>query len=576
MKLTRDQIVLYWQTRLDGQRINWGHAKVAVKCVLHEDTHPSATLFLDGNSGFNCSGCGRKGNLFQFEAMFSHCDLNQAEQNVAQITGAKPHISNGWKMVACYDYRDTEGRVLFQKRKFVHETEGKTFRVYRPADRSWELGIDPPQGERTTRVLYNLPNVVTANVVCLCEGEKKVDVIEGLQLYPESPHLRVAGTCNFDGAWKPEQSPKWLEEYNAYFAGKWVFIFEDNDAPGRTWGEHIANSVQRHAAGVKIIQFPDLPEKGDVADWMLSHGVEDLRERIKRAPKWKPPEKPASLRVFASAVQFWASADENIEWWVDGVIQKDANGMIVAEPGAGKSYLTADLAVCLATGIPWLGRAIPQALRVGICAREDAPALTRWRTKHLALGKDLKDTLQLCDQNLWINSRQQTPQLLLNDERQVQELISAIRERELQIVFLDVFSSIHTINENKAEEVGPLVETCRRIQREVGCAIGIVHHMNKLKEGSITQRTRGSSALNGWAEWIVSVEVVDKAQKIRRASFEKVKAGEEGEPIEFQIDSSKPGIVRMKTFETEGPTPYEQDCDRKRDGKACAAGGQAQ
>jgi len=88
-----------------------------------------------------------------------------------------------------------------------------------------------------------------------------------------------------------------------------------------------------------------------------------------------------------------------------------------------------------------------------------------------------------------------------------------------------------------------------RIQREAGCAVGIVHHYNKVKDGTVTQRTRGTSAINGFAEWILGVEMTNKEQKLRRVSFEKVKAGEEGRAIDFQIDSSQLGVVRMKALE---------------------------
>ena len=141
-------------------------------------------------------------------------------------------------------------------------------------------------------------------MVCLAEGEKDCDNLDSLQLFPEQPHLHVSATCNFDGAWQPSQSPKWVEDYNPQFTGKFVLIFEDNDIPGRTWAEHIAASVYRYAAGVKIIRLPGLLEHGDVSDWMLSHTVEQLREEIKKAPRWKPETKPLVQQVFINAAQF--------------------------------------------------------------------------------------------------------------------------------------------------------------------------------------------------------------------------------------------------------------------------------
>ena len=514
--------------------------------------------------------------------MFSKCDLPQAEQNVASITGARAQSSNGWALVASYDYRDAEGKVLFQKRRYKHETEGKSFRVYRPNGRGWEMGIDSPGGERTKRVLYNLPALVTANLVCLAEGEKDCDTLNSLQLYPDSPHIQVSATCNFDGAWQPSQSPKWLEDYNPHFTGKGVFIFEDNDIPGRAWSEHIAASVYRYAAGVKIIRLPGLPEHGDVSDWMLSHTVEELRQEIKKTPRWKPETKPVVQRAFIDAEQFISTIPEEIEWWVDGVIQKGANGFIVAEPGAGKSFITADLVISLALGVPWLGRKVPQAIRVGYCAREDNPTLTSWRLKHLLMGKPRESNLSLFKENLWLNSRQQTAQMLLNDESQVQELICAIQDRQLQLVFLDVFNVLHTCDEDKAKEMAPVLENVRRIQREAGCAVGIVDHYNKRPDGSVTQRMRGTSAFGGFAEWVIGVEAAapvsiptlgGKAREMkgRRLSFEKVKAGEEYQPVNFVIDSSTEGIVRLLLTGEPEKTPLEKDNQRKRDAKANAA-----
>jgi RecA-family ATPase len=53
--------------------------------------------------------------------------------------------------------------------------------------------------------------------------------------------------------------------------------------------------------------------------------------------------------------------------------------VIVAEPKVGKSWLAADLAICLALGVDFLGRKVPRAVKVAFVSREDNPSLTRWR-----------------------------------------------------------------------------------------------------------------------------------------------------------------------------------------------------
>jgi hypothetical protein len=88
------------------------------------------------------------------------CSIAEAEQQVGEITGAKPDkgflAEKLGPVVATYDYRDETGRVLYQKRRYQPEGEGKTFRTYRPDGERWIAGIDGDVPTR--RVLYNLPS----------------------------------------------------------------------------------------------------------------------------------------------------------------------------------------------------------------------------------------------------------------------------------------------------------------------------------------------------------------------------------------------------------------------------------
>ena len=89
MILTFDQIRRFFEHHHPGQRIG-ARNKASVKCLFHDDSTPSCTLFLDGAGGFHCNGCGASGNVFQFQARISGCSLAEAERQVAEITGATP------------------------------------------------------------------------------------------------------------------------------------------------------------------------------------------------------------------------------------------------------------------------------------------------------------------------------------------------------------------------------------------------------------------------------------------------------------------------------------------------------
>src|ERR1035437_291010 len=290
LQLTREQIRAYFERRHPGQRIPL-HEKVAVRCAFHSEDNPSCTLFLDGNGGFNCHACGAKGNLFQFEVRFSSCSLDQAKINVGEITGATPVPRREGEVnlgppVAIYDYRDENAITLFQKRRYEPETGKKTFRIFHPADKGWKPGIDAKEQEKARRILYNLPDLVKANLVFFCEGEKDCQNVMDANLFAENA-FSMAATTTFDGAWQQGHSPKWLDSYGSYFTGKQVVIFEDNDEPGRIYAATAAAAISKYALAVRVVSFPELPEGGDVSDYLAAgHTTQELEKRVKDAPKW--------------------------------------------------------------------------------------------------------------------------------------------------------------------------------------------------------------------------------------------------------------------------------------------------
>src|SRR5271156_3833991 len=326
MELTYDQTRTYWQTRHPGQRIP-AREKVAVCCVLHGEKNASCTLYLDGNGGFNCHACGAKGNLFQFEARFSNCDLNQAEINVAEITGAKPSPSLGdlGPPVAFYPFRDENGMLLYQKRRFQPELKSKTFLIYRATDKGLVLKIDPPDGPKTRRVLFNLPDLVKANFVGLCESEKDCYNLQNANLFASFGYS-IAYSCTYDGAWQETHSPKWLDSYDPYFTGKFVIIFAHNDAPGRLYAETAAAHIAPFAYSVRIVYFDELPEHGDVSDYLELHTVAELEQKIKSALIWTG-QSTERANWLVDAVDWASTASPEVDWLIDDVIQTDANGI---------------------------------------------------------------------------------------------------------------------------------------------------------------------------------------------------------------------------------------------------------
>ena len=263
---------------------------------------------------------------------------------------------------------------------------------------------------------------------------------------------------------------------------------------------------QLHAvftAGVAAI------EQGEPVDQVLAHLQEKQLELSFQNPTG------CAQKLFVSAPKFIAQAPERIDWLVEGVIERGANGFFSAVPKGGKSWVAVDLAISLALGCDWLGFRVPEAVKVALISREDNPSLTAWRIRNLFRGKSCADP-SLIETNPYVNSRRESAELMLDNPNQMAELMAALKTLRPQFAIFDVFNVLHSADENDNQEMRGVLRQLSAIQAEIGCGIGVVHHYNKSDQGSMTQRLRGSSAIAGWAEWLIGISMVDEESKTRR------------------------------------------------------------
>jgi 5S rRNA maturation endonuclease (ribonuclease M5) len=141
-----------------------------------------------------------------------------------------------------YDYTDETGSLLFQ----VCRYEPKSFRQRQPKGEDWQWNLDG-----VTRVLYNLPKVLSNQYICLTEGEKDADTLS---------ELGFITTTNCGG------SSAWLSAYADTLKGKDVYIFPDNDPAGEKLYRARLESLEGKVKSAKRIVVPK-PYK-DVTDWL--------------------------------------------------------------------------------------------------------------------------------------------------------------------------------------------------------------------------------------------------------------------------------------------------------------------
>jgi putative DNA primase/helicase len=240
-------------------------------CPAHDDHTPSLSIIeKNGKVLLTCRrGCDQKAVIDALKERGLWPGTDQGPAN------GSPRI------VATYDYRDEDGKLLFQ----VCRKSDKTFPQRRPdGNGGWIWGI-----EGVRRVLYRLPELIATPIgetVYIAEGEK--DCINLTDAFG------VATTCNPGGAAKPKPDgtpakPKWRSEYNRYFAGRDVVILPDNDDAGRAHAEAIAKNLAPVAARVRIVDLPGLPPKGDVSNWLAAGGNQsDFATLVELAPLRTP------------------------------------------------------------------------------------------------------------------------------------------------------------------------------------------------------------------------------------------------------------------------------------------------
>jgi hypothetical protein len=263
------------------------------------------------------------------------------------------------------------------------------------------------------------------------------------------------------------------------------------------------------------------------------HSPDSVAQLVAQLSEFQQPSNIRQQGMFISSDRFMSTVPEEIDWLVDGLIERGANGIIAGAPKVSKSWIAALLSLSLSLGIDFLGHRVRRPVRVALISREDHPGLTGWRLRALRKGLGYDSS-----PNLILNTRAQTSSLMLDNPGDVRAVIEELKHHRAEFAIFDVFNVLHGKDENDNQEMRQVLQQLSRIQTESRCAIGLVHHFNKMDSGSWTQRLRGSSAIAGWVEWLLGVTFADEATKTRKVEFE-LKAGNPPDPIYYNIESDE-------------------------------------
>lgn len=241
-------------------------------CPFHEDTDPSFN-FNNDNSKYFCHGCGKSGNYIHFYAKLK--GLRTKEDFIKILKGIANDFGIEWdederKIVKTYDYKDEKNKLKFQ----VCRTEPKGFFQRKPDGKGGY--VNNTKGVK--KDLYKLPEVLKADEILIVEGEKDCDSLLNIGF--------TATTCAMGAG-------KWRDEYNESLKGRNIVLVPDNDPEGKQHMTRVAQSLNGTTKSLKWLELPDLPDKGDVSDFIATfknkdEAAERLSILIENAEAYEP------------------------------------------------------------------------------------------------------------------------------------------------------------------------------------------------------------------------------------------------------------------------------------------------
>jgi hypothetical protein len=183
------------------------------------------------------------------------------------------------------------------------------------------------------------------------------------------------------------------------------------------------------------------------------------------------------------------------QWLIEGLWSESAVGVLGGGPKCCKSFLALDAAVSVASGRPCLRSfAVCRTGPVLVFPAEDPHGVVRRRLEGIAAAAGTS----LCDLPVHVIT---APKVMLDSPRDRHLLDATVAALKPALLVLDPFIRLHTIDENVAAEVAPLLGYLRELQRRHGVSVMLVHHARKDSRGARPgQALRGSSDLHGWGD----------------------------------------------------------------------------
>lgn len=221
----------------------------------------------------------------------------------------------------------------------------------------------------------------------------------------------------------------------------------------------------------------------------------------------KQPLAPPPDRCYGSDLRVYLGesdpGDDPDAWLIQGIVPASVPQVTVGPPKSKKTFIAEHQAICIAAGIPWLGR-LTRRTRVLILAREDSVKETRRRVWRLArgLGLDPRDLYE------WLRV-DSTSAFYFHELEHIVAMRNTIETWHPGYVMVDSLSRTHMGDENSKKDMAIVTATWGEFCQEYDLAFGMIHHVPKSNQGTLIQRVRGTGDIGAVVRHIIGVDKVD-------------------------------------------------------------------
>jgi hypothetical protein len=250
-------------------------------------------------------------------------------------------------------------------------------------------------------------------------------------------------------------------------------------------------------------------------------------------------------------------------WLVEGLLREGCFGWIGAGPKTGKSYLATDLLLAIGAGRAWLDHfPVPRPRTCLLIEEEDHAWLLAERLDELLGEAPVPDTVHALIQ---AGTRLDEPDTL-------EPIHAWCADHRPGLIVWDVFSELHSKNENAGADMRPLLREARAFIDRYGTAVLINHHNRKPAPGfaptaSGGERMRGWSGLWGAAEQSLYLARVPKTETALIVEPEG-KSGDRLEPFKIHLEAWGDGRRRLVY---DGPASAQDTARARRRADICLA-----